>query len=321
MSPIHVGFKLPWNAICLGSKTSQMLPRAGIALFLLTVPVLCDDTVADDIGSHMMGRISELLSSEECQAFYVKLLSPEENVREELERLSAEKNPIRTRRRRDITSTEQCKETLNRWLDAEGDTMYWDRLSRALQAIGRSDVSIELGKNLNQDKNLEMKKNVEEYHKTVKHLTSSLLLDENEGSEDRSGQGRLRREGERSGAKFELGEWDDFELIIERKPLPPYNRSLFGWVTPVTTGVIGGFLTSFILVALALYSFLWILNQGRPVPMEPSWDSVPDLIFRSLPRRGAIYYTFQQFDELEKCDSEPVDDDDESLEKELIIEP
>ncbi|XP_025033376.1 uncharacterized protein C12orf81-like, partial [Python bivittatus] len=76
---------------------------------------------------------------------------------------------------RDIISTAQCQETLQRWLETEGDSMYWDRLSRALQLIGRPDVSLELGKNLNQDKNLEIKRNVEEYHQTVQRLTSSLL--------------------------------------------------------------------------------------------------------------------------------------------------
>ncbi|XP_062977526.1 transmembrane and death domain protein 1 [Elgaria multicarinata webbii] len=322
------------------SGTFAMLPLVGIALALLMAPALCDDTVADDVGSHMMVRISELLTPEECQAFHAKLLSPEENVKEELERLSAKKNPIPIRSRRDITiiSTEECRGTLLSWLETEGDTMYWDRLSRALQAIGRSDISMELGKNLNQDKTLEIKKNVEGYHKTVKHLTSSLLLEENgmSGDEERSGEGRLRREGKGSKTKLEPGEWDDLELIVERKPLPPYNRSLFEWVTPVATGIISGFLTSFVLAALALYSFFWILNQGSHDSTQPSWDSMPEMIFRSpSPRRGGIYYTFQRLDKLGKCDGEPVDDDDdgggdddndndgaeEGQEKEFLVRP
>nr|XP_028566394.1 uncharacterized protein C12orf81-like [Podarcis muralis] len=298
-----------------------MLILIGTALFLLVHPALPDDTVADDIGSHMMGRISELLSPEECQAFYAKLIGPEENVNEELQRLSAERNPIR--RRREIATTEACKATLNGWLETEGDAMYWDRLSRALQAVGRPDVSLELGKNLNQDKSLEIKKNVEGYHKTVQRLTSSLLLEENEMGGSEGPGGRLRREG--SQAQLEEGDWDKLELIIERRPLPPYNRSIFQWVTPLVTGVVGGFLTSFVVVALAVYSFFWILKQESPTPMMPNWDSVPDMIFRSpSPKRGAIYYSFQQFDDLGKRGGETEDygdddDNEEDWEKEPIV--
>lgn len=272
-----------------------MWPLLGLALSLLALPALCDDTVADDIGAHMMARISELLSPEECQAFHLKLLGPEENVKDELERLSEKNNPLgRRRRRRDIITTAQCQETLQRWLETEGDTMYWDRLSRALQLIGRADVSLELGKNLNQDKNLEIKKNVEEYHETVKHLTSSLLLDE---SPEGSAQGRQRREGRASAAPLEQGEWEGLELIVERKRRPPYNRSLFEWATPLATGVLSGFLTSFILVALALYSFVWILNEGSP-SSAPSTDAPPPaMILRPPPTsRGGVYYSVQHLE-------------------------
>nr|XP_020640204.1 uncharacterized protein LOC110074406 [Pogona vitticeps] len=307
-----------------------MLPLGRIVFVFLVATARGDDTVADDISSHMMGRISELLSPEECQAFYAKLLGPEENVREELDRLSEKRNPIRARRRRDIISVEQCKETLTHWLQAEGDTMYWDRLSRSLQAIGRPDVSVELGKNLNQDKNLEMKKNVEGYHKTVKHLTSSLLLEENEmdmsGKEERSRQGRLRREGGDFKSKIKSGDWDELEPITEKKPLPPYGRGLFEWFTPVAAGVIGGFLTSFILGGLALYSFFWILKEGRSGPMQP--NSIPDMIFRApSPRCGGIYYSFSRVNDSGKCKCKPTlfDDDDysdeETEEKECIVRP
>ncbi|KAJ7317861.1 hypothetical protein JRQ81_004023 [Phrynocephalus forsythii] len=311
-----------------------MLPLVRIALVFLVAPARCDDTVADDISSHMMGRISELLSPEECQAFYAKLRAPEENVREELDRLSEKRNPIQARRRRDIISVEQCKDTLSHWLQTEGDTMYWDRLSRSLQAIGRPDVSVELGKNLNQDKNLEMKKNVEEYHKTVKHLTSSLLLEENERDlmsrkeEERSGQGRQRREGQDVRSKFKSGEWDELELIIEKKPLPPYGRSLFEWFTPVAAGVIGGFLTSFILGGLAIYSFFWILKEGSSGPVQPNGDTIPEMIFRAPPPRcGGIYYTYPWINQFGRCSCKPavLDDDeysDEEIEeKECLVRP
>ncbi|XP_058024487.1 transmembrane and death domain protein 1 [Ahaetulla prasina] len=301
-----------------------MCPLLGLALSLLALPcAFGDDTVADDIGTHMMARISELLSPEECQAFHLKLLGPEENVKDELERLSEKNNLIgggrrrRKRRRRDniiITTSAQCEESLQQWLETEGDTMYWDRLSRALQLIGRADVSLELGKNLNQDKNLEIKKNVEEYHETVKHLTSSLLLDE---GPERSAQGRQRRHGRGSAQTQtqtppEQGEWDGLELIVERKALPPYNRSLFEWATPLATGVVGGFVTSFILVALALYSFVWILHEGSAGSAPLPGDRFSALILRPPPTsRGGIYYSFQH---LESYDGEAPDDADEAEE-------
>lgn len=288
-----------------------MLTLVGLALLVLQGPASGDDTVADDIGTHMMDRLSELLSPEECQSFYSKITGPEEDVDQALDRLSEEKNLIPIRSRRDISSTEQCKTTLSQWLDTDGDTMYWDRLSQALQDIGRADVSLELGKNLNQDKNLEVKKNVEDYHKTVKRLTASLLLGENEAH----GQERQRRDGETltlSGPE----EWDALELIIKRKRLPPYNRSLFGWITPVAVGIISGFLSSCVLVALALYSFFWILNEGRP-------ESLSEMMFRSpSPQRGAVYYTYQQLDEPGIDGGEPAadenddnDDDDNNWKK------
>ncbi|XP_042305147.1 transmembrane and death domain protein 1 [Sceloporus undulatus] len=289
-----------------------MLSIVRVILLLLVAPALSDDTVADDIGIHMMSRISELLSPEECQMFTTKLLGPEEDVKEELEWLSEEKNPIGARRRRDIISTDQCKEALNRWLLTEGDTMYWDRLSRALQDIGRSDVSIELGKNLNQDKNLEIKKNVEEYHETVKHLTSSLLLDENEiemGEKQKtSRQGRPRHAREDAERKRKLRKLEELELLVQRKPLPPYDRSLFAWISPVTRGAISGFLTPLILVSLAIYTFLWILNQGRPEHTTSSWDKMTKIIHSSPTQR---YYTLPQHYELEELDSESeVEDND-----------
>ncbi|XP_048343392.1 transmembrane and death domain protein 1 [Sphaerodactylus townsendi] len=289
-----------------------MVTPAGVLLFVLTVPASCDDTVADDIGLHMMGRISELLSPEECQAFYVQITGPDQDVEEELNRLLESKNPIRTRRRRDITSVKECKETLSQWLQTEGDTMYWDRLSRAIQQIGRSDVSKELGKNLNQDKNLEIKKNVEDYHKTVKHLTSSLLLEE---TEEKGEQGRLRRDRGWSQNQVKATAWEDLELIIEKKPLKPYNRSLFGWIIPLTTGVAAGFLTSFIVVVLFFYTFFWILNQGNLDHTQPSYDSLRKLNLPSS-RCGGIYYTYQWLDKKGEADSETEEEED-SLVKEI----
>ncbi|XP_025068185.1 uncharacterized protein C12orf81-like [Alligator sinensis] len=247
-----------------------MFRAAGIALLLLVTGVACDDTAADDIGPHTMGRIAELLSPEECHEFYVDITSPEEDVDKELARLSEEKNPIHARPRRAIASTEQCRDILTQWLRTDGDALYWDRLARALRRIGRPDVSYELGKNLNQDKNLELKRNVDEYHERVAHLTSSLLLEDDEkyGERQRRGQARRAR-----GAGLALEAWDALELVIERRPQPPYNRSLFSWVSPVATGFAGGLLASVLLVAAALYSCLWAPSPDALGPPHHSRGS------------------------------------------------
>ncbi|CAM2109475.1 unnamed protein product [Caretta caretta] len=240
-----------------------MFETIGVGLLLLVTCGFCEDTAADDIGVHMMGRISELLSPEECREFYTQITGPEENTEEALERLSEAKNPLRSRRRRDIVRAEPCRDVLTGWLGAEGDSVPWDRLSRALRRIGRPDISQELGKNLNQDKNLELKRNVEEYRKGVEHLAASLLLEEDEKHGETNQHSRARRTGGKSrrGSRLMQEGWGALDLLIERKPLPPYNRSLFEWINPVASGFIGGFLTSFVLMALAIYSFLWTLSR------------------------------------------------------------
>ncbi|XP_038234902.1 transmembrane and death domain protein 1 [Dermochelys coriacea] len=239
-----------------------MFEAVGVGLLLLATCGSCADTAADDIGAHMMGRISELLSPEECREFYARLAGPEENTEEALERLSEAKNPLRSRRRRDIARAEPCRDVLSRWLGAEGDSVPWDRLSRALRRTGRPDISQELGKNLNQDKNLELRRNVEEYREGVEHL-ASLLLEEDEQHGETNQHSRARRAGgeSRRGSGLMQEGWGELDLLIERKPPPPYNRSLFEWINPVASGFIGGFLTSSVLMALAVYSFLRPLSR------------------------------------------------------------
>ncbi|XP_043926863.1 transmembrane and death domain protein 1 [Protopterus annectens] len=183
----------------------------------------------------MMQRISELLAPQECQMLYTKITTPEGNIFAELDRLSAKKNIIKkTRRRREITTIEDCITTLTKWLVKDGNKVYWDRISRALRQIGRSDVSAELGKNLNQDKNLEIQKNVEQYHESVAQIKSSLLLAE----EEKYGEDILR------GREVRAINWNDLELIIERKRLPPYSKKISDGLKPFGYGAFFGLIGS-----------------------------------------------------------------------------
>ncbi|XP_030076784.1 uncharacterized protein C12orf81-like isoform X3 [Microcaecilia unicolor] len=236
------------------SARMQLLVNFGVFLGWLANKGSCDDTVADDIGSHMMGRIAEQLTPEECQDFYTRLTTPEKDIEEELDKLSEKNNPIKRRRKRDIVSKEQCLNTLEVWLEKEGDTLYWDQLSRALSRIGRADVARELSKNLNQDKNLEMRRYVEGFPKSLKQ-SSSLL----EPEEEKYGESNRKSRDVKDVA------WEDWELIIEREKLPPYDRSLLEWAKPVAFGIVFGFLGATVLAAAVLHITIWLTKWDREV--------------------------------------------------------
>ncbi|KAL7399171.1 hypothetical protein ABVT39_020950 [Epinephelus coioides] len=146
--------------------------------FLLLSSTLGEDTVAEDISVHQLERLVELLTSTECEDLLFALSHPEENIFQHAERLSPEKNQldVKPRAKRDTSSATdgeaQCRTALTDWLLRYGEQTYYDRLSRALQHIGRTDIAIEVGKNINQDKLLSLKRYVEDYHKYVSSLNS-----------------------------------------------------------------------------------------------------------------------------------------------------
>ncbi|XP_066193528.1 LOW QUALITY PROTEIN: transmembrane and death domain protein 1 [Sylvia atricapilla] len=213
----------------------MLLAHLGLALlFSLPLGGLGDDSVAATVGGHTMGRIAELLGSSECHQLQAELNGPDQELEElqELQVVPEEKNPAR-RRRRDIRSARGCSEALRSWLVTRGEVTTWDRLVRALRRIGRWDVAKELGKNLNQDRSLEMRRNVEGYSRGVKHLSSWQL------------QPRGRR------APLVAA------LLFERRPPSQYGRGLLGWLPLVVWGVLGAFLTSVLLTGAAMYFCHW----------------------------------------------------------------
>ncbi|XP_075053896.1 transmembrane and death domain protein 1 [Mixophyes fleayi] len=212
---------------------------------------MCMGTAADDIGPHMISRISDLLTPEECQDFYVRITGPEEGPEDEnteLIRALSPKFGQKKRRRRDIVDREQCKRTLQNWLETQGDTVYWDDIFAILFKVGRSDVAVELGKNLNQDKVLEIEKNIDDYHKSLENLKSPLLAPEEDKFE-----GNVRYVRDLSRLRDE-----DWDLVIERQLLPPYDRSLTEWCWPILYGIIIGFIGTAILVGLIVQIIVWV---------------------------------------------------------------
>ncbi|XP_066063390.1 transmembrane and death domain protein 1 [Chamaea fasciata] len=213
--------------------TWTMLAHLGLAL-LLSLPLggRGDDSVAASVGRHTVSRIAELLSASECRQLQAELNSPEEDL-EELLVPSEVKNPARRLRRRGIRSSRGCSEALRLWLVTAGEATTWDRLVRALRRIGRSDIARELGKNLNQDRSLELRRNVQGYGRSVQHLSSA----------------QLRPRGGR--APLPGG------LLFQRRRPSRYSRGLLGWVPPVLLGVLGAFLTSVLLTGAAMYFCHW----------------------------------------------------------------
>ncbi|KAJ7427517.1 fidgetin-like protein 2 [Willisornis vidua] len=212
-----------------------MLVPVGLTLLLLTVGGSADDTVAATVGRHTMGRIAELLSPSECHQLQAELNGPDEELAE-LQHLLERSSPVRRRRSRRGPSG--CSEALRHWMVTAGETVTWDRLVRSLSHIGRSDIARELGKNLNQDRSLQLQRNVQGYSQSVQHLSSVQLQPQPGGPRGR----RAPHAG---------------TLLLERLRPPRYGRDPLGWVQPVVVGVLGAFLTSIFLTVTLMYYCHW----------------------------------------------------------------
>ncbi|XP_035238116.1 transmembrane and death domain protein 1-like [Anguilla anguilla] len=111
-------------------------------LFLFLLPCLGEDTVAEDLGVHQLGRLVELLTPRECENLLSALSHPEDSVFRQLERLAPGSNDL------------------------------------GLPPRVRRDT--EIGKNINQDKALSLQKYVEDYHRRVDTMGSPLVQPEME---------------------------------------------------------------------------------------------------------------------------------------------
>ncbi|XP_040914521.1 transmembrane and death domain protein 1-like [Toxotes jaculatrix] len=207
--------------------------------FLLQSSTLGEDTVAEDIGVHQLERLVELLTSKECEDLLFALSHPEENIFQHLERLSPEKNQLdlKPRAKRDtsaaVDSEAQCRTALTDWLLRNGEQTYYDRLSRALQHIGRTDIAIEVGKNINQDKALNLKRYVDGYHKYVSSLNFPSV--QSDAKHHEHARKRVRK------IKVRDLTWRDLDLIVERAPVPPYEKGPLDVALPLLYGILVGF--------------------------------------------------------------------------------
>ncbi|XP_076840417.1 transmembrane and death domain protein 1 [Brachyhypopomus gauderio] len=233
-----------------------------IYLPLLATPSLGDDTVAEDVGRHQLQRLVDLLTVHECEELLLALSRPEENIFKQLERLSAEHNrlglPPRTRR--SVDKETHCHPALTVWLQTHGMETYYDRLSRALQQIGRTDIAIEVDKNINQDKMLGLQRYVDAYdrrrHEDASHLRRS-----------RPEEDRPAETPQRSARKVRALTWKDLDLVVERYPVPPYKRRLLDGAWPLLSGLLLGFGGAFFVgVVILLVTIRISLHDQHEVP-------------------------------------------------------
>ncbi|XP_071993575.1 transmembrane and death domain protein 1 isoform X2 [Engystomops pustulosus] len=181
----------------------------------------------------MIMRISQLLSPVECQSFYLRITGPQKEY-DNLLKAPPTDDESKERKRRDIVTMEDCTKTLMDWVASKGDKVYWDRVFFTLYRVGRVDVAVELSKNLNLDKTMGIKKTVDELSRSSHKQKSSLIIYEDEKYGENMRQVR----------DLNTIRDEDWELIVERKQLPPYDRHLNEWCWSMIYGVIFGFLAA-----------------------------------------------------------------------------
>ncbi|XP_030279538.1 transmembrane and death domain protein 1 isoform X2 [Sparus aurata] len=167
-----------------------------VLVFLLLRSALGEDTVAEDIGAHQLERLVELLTWKECRDLLFALSHPEDDILQHLQRLSSERNPqdLKPRARRETSP------------------------------------AAEVGKNINQDKILSLKRYVQGYHEHVKSLNSPPDSESHRHEGKRSGKRRAR----------DLS-WRDLDLIVERAPVPQYQKGPLDVALPLLYGILLGF--------------------------------------------------------------------------------
>ncbi|XP_041858920.1 transmembrane and death domain protein 1-like [Melanotaenia boesemani] len=229
-------------------------------IFLPQSLALRQDTVAVDIDVHQLERLVELLTSKECEDLLFALSHPEENIFQHLDRLSPEKNQLdlKVRFKRDASSAAdgetQCRTALTDWLLKYGERTYYDKLSRALQHIGRTDIAVEMGKNINQDKALSLKRYVEDYHKFVKSLNIPSVKADTKPHQHAHQRVRTKKVRDLT--------WSDLDLIVERAPIPVYPRGPLEMALPFLCGILLGF-GGTLLAGVSLLFIIYI-SQRRP---------------------------------------------------------
>ncbi|KAM4736739.1 transmembrane and death domain protein 1 [Anableps anableps] len=220
--------------------------------FLSHSPTQEEDTVAENIGVHQLERLVELLTSKECKDLLLALSRTDEDIFQHIDRLSPENNllDVKPRAKRDNSfaaadEKSQCRTSLSDWLLKFGEKTYYDRLSRALQHIGRTDIALEVGKNINQDKALSLKRYVEDYQKYASSLRVQFM----------KGNANKRQHVHQRVRKIKIGDltWRDLDLIVERAPVPTYPRGILDVALPVLYGILLSLVSCLGLLLIALF--------------------------------------------------------------------
>ncbi|XP_044206585.1 uncharacterized protein LOC122981869 isoform X2 [Thunnus albacares] len=200
-------------------------------LFLLLLSsTLGEDTVAEDIGVHQLERLVELLTSKECEDLLFALSHPEENIFQHLERLSPERNQLdlKPRAKRDTTS------------------------------------AAEVGKNINQDKVLSLKRYVEDYHKYVSSLNFPPV--QPDAKDHQHSEHRVRKR------KVRDLTWRDLDLIVERAPVPLYQKGPLDVALPLLYGILLGFGGS-LLAGVSILLFIIHISRRNQKSSHPTVTS------------------------------------------------
>ncbi|KAI7794331.1 transmembrane and death domain protein 1-like [Triplophysa rosa] len=231
-----------------------------IFVFLLS-PGLAEDTVAEDIGPHQLERLVGLLTARECEELISVLSHVEESIFQRLDRLSPERNQLQlhSRRPRNTDQETPCRSALKDWLQTHGRQIYYDRLSRALQQIGRTDIAIEVGKNINQDKNLAMQRHVEGYHEFVNKMAAQQEKDQSDVEDKDSHEEVLQYSAKQAkGLK-----WKDVDLEVKRHPAPPSQRQLQDTVWHLLYGLFLGFAGALLMSVSVLLISIYVSHGNK----------------------------------------------------------
>ncbi|XP_060930092.1 transmembrane and death domain protein 1-like [Limanda limanda] len=221
------------------------------------------EQLAEDLGSHQLQRLVELLTHQECEDLLVALSHPEENIFQHLERLSPEKNQldIKPRSKRDTSSSDdseaKCQAALTAWLLRYGERIYYDKLSRALMHIGRTDIAIEVGTNVNEDKDSNLKRYVDGYHKYVRSLDVPSVQPDAK---------RPRAAGRKRKRAVKDLSWRDLDLLVEVSPVLPYLKGPLDVLLPVLYGVLLGFGGSLLAGAAIILISLHVSRRAAAPP-------------------------------------------------------
>ncbi|XP_029102313.1 transmembrane and death domain protein 1 [Scleropages formosus] len=227
-----------------------------VLLFLLLSPGLAEDTVAEDLNVQQLSQMVELLTAEECKNFLDLLSHREESILQRIERLSPKAGQLplpngSLRRRRTAGQKTLCQDSLLEWLLAHGKQIYYDRLSRTLMQIGRTDIAKEVAKNINQDKILSLQRYVEGYHQSMAAAESSLV----QPVETRS------QKAETQGTERQVRDPRDLELVVVHERRPPYSRHLLTGTLPLVYGILLGFLGT-ILTGVPIVLFVLHISRS-----------------------------------------------------------